>query len=144
MSVPAQQVPPPGGIVLDHIAHFVPSLVEAAKALGALGFSVTPESAQRTQDGPAGTSNVCVMLEHGYLEILAPMFDTPNSQTIRAVMQRYPGVHLCCFGTPDAEGEQRRMEAHGFRPPPMTTLAREFEGRPVRFSVARPARDAMP
>src|SRR5689334_23225519 len=36
------------------------------------------------------------------------------------------------------------MEAHGFRPPPMTTLAREFEGRPVRFSVARPARDAMP
>src|SRR6185295_18685330 len=67
-----------------------------------------------------------------------------NSQAIRAVMQRYAGVHLCCFGTPDAEGEQRRMEAHGFKPPPITNLAREFEGRPVRFSVARPARDAMP
>jgi len=144
MSVPAQQVPPPGGVVLDHIAHFVPSLAEAARALDALGFAVTPESAQRTQDGPAGTSNVCVMLEHGYLEFLAPVFDTPNSQTIRALMQRYPGAHLCCFGTPDAEGEQRRLEAHGFRPPPPTSLAREFEGRPVRFSLARPARDAMP
>ena len=144
MSVAAAQVPPPGSIVLDHIAHFVLSLVEATKALNALGFTVTPESAHRTQDGPAGSSNVCVMFEHGYLEILAPTLDTPNAQQIRAAMQRYAGVHLGCFGTPDAEGEQRRLEAHGFKPPPLTRLAREFDGRPVRFSVARGARDAMP
>ena len=143
MSVPAQQVPPAGGIVLDHIAHFVPDLGAAARALDALGFTVTPESAHRTQDGPAGSSNVCVMFEHGYLEILAPTFDTPNSQAIRAAMQRYAGVHLCCFGTPDAEGEQRRLEAHGFAPPPLTRLAREFEQRPVRFSVVRPANGRM-
>src|SRR5690242_12342269 len=139
-----QQVPAPGSLVLDHLAHFVPSLVEAAKALTALGFTVTPQSDHRTQDGPAGSSNVCVMLEHGYLEILAPTFDTPNAQQIRAAMARYAGVHLGCFGTPDAEGEQRRLEAHGFKPPPLTRLAREFEGRPVRFSVVRSNRDSMP
>ena len=144
MSIPAQQVPPAGSIVLDHIAHFVPDLAAAAKALNALGFTATPVSEHRTQDGPAGSSNVCVMFEHGYLEILAPTIDTPNSQQIRAAMQRYSGVHLGCFGTPDAEGEQRRLEAHGFQPPPLTRLAREFEGRPVRFSVARPGRDVMP
>jgi glyoxalase-like protein len=144
LSVAAAQVPAPGSIVLDHLAHFVPSLPEATKALNALGFSVTPKSDHRTQDGPAGSSNVCVMFEHGYLEILAPTMDTPNAQQIRAAMHRYSGVHLGCFGTPDAEGEQRRLEAHGFRPLPLTRLAREFEGRPVRFSVVRPAKDAMP
>ncbi|HXR59614.1 MAG TPA: VOC family protein [Burkholderiales bacterium] len=144
MSIAMQQVPAPGGLVLDHLAHFVPSLAEAAKALTALGFTVTPQSDHRTQDGPAGSSNVCVMLEHGYLEILAPTFDTPNAQQIRAAMARYAGVHLGCFGTPDAEGEQRRLEAHGFKPPPLTRLAREFEGRPVRFSVVRSNRDSMP
>jgi hypothetical protein len=144
MTIASQQVPAPGSLVLDHIAHFVPSLPEATKALNALGFTVTPQSDHRTQDGPAGSSNVCVMFEHGYLEILAPTFDTPNAQQIRAAMARYSGVHLGCFGTPDAEGEQRRLEAHGFRPLPLTRLAREFEGRPVRFSVVRPAKDSMP
>ena len=102
MSVAAQQLPPPGGLTLDHVSHFVPRLGAAAHALEALGFAVTPESAQQTQEGPAGTSNVCVMLEHGYLEFLAPTADTPNAQRLRATMQRYAGVHLCCFGTPDA------------------------------------------
>ena len=144
MTIAAQQVPPAGSIVLDHLAHFVPSLAEATKALNALGFTVTPESAHRTQDGPAGSSNVCVMFEWGYLEILAPTMDTPNAQQIRAAMQRYSGVHLGCFGTPDAESEQRRLESHGFQPPPLTRLAREFQGRPVRFSVARGGKEAMP
>ena len=60
--------------MVDHVSHFVPDLGTAARALEALGFAVTPESAQQTQDGPAGTSNVCVMLAHGYLEFLAPRF----------------------------------------------------------------------
>jgi spermidine synthase len=103
MGAAAAQMPPPGGLSVDHVSHFVPDLGAAARALEALGFTVTPESAQRTQEGPAGTSNVCVMLEHGYLEFLAPTADTPNAQRLRATMQRYPGVHLCCFGTPDAK-----------------------------------------
>jgi hypothetical protein len=127
------------------VAHFVPDLGAAARALNALGFAVTPESAQQTQDGPAGTSNVCVMLEHGYLEFLAPTMDTPNAQRLRATMQRYPGVHLCCFGTPDAEGEHRRLADHGFAPQPIVNLQRgTAERQTVRFKVVRAAPEKMP
>lgn len=144
-SIASRQCPPPGGLSLDHVAHFVRELGAAARALQALGFVVTPESAQHTQDGPAGTSNVCVMLEHGYLEFLAPTADTPNAQRLRTAMQRYPGVHLCCFGTPDAEGERRRLEAHGFSPLPVVNLQRETgEKLLARFSVVRAAPEKMP
>lgn len=145
MAAAAQQVPAPGDLVLDHVSHFVPDLAAAADALRALGFAVTPESAQQTQDGPAGTSNVCVMLPQGYLEILAPTMDTPNAQRLRAAMARYPGVHLCCFGTPDAQAEHQRLEAHGFAPQPLVQLSRKVEtGETARFSVVRAAPDRMP
>lgn len=150
MAVAAQQIPPPGSLFVDHVSHFVPDLGAAARALEALGFAVTPASAQRTQDGPAGTSNVCVMLEHGYLEFLAPDgrkpdADTPNAQRLRATMQRYAGVHLCCFGTPDAEGEHRRLAAHGFSPLPVVNLQRETAEKQIaRFHVVRAAAEKMP
>ena len=144
-SISAQQLQPAGSLLLDHVAHFVRDLGAAARALEALGFAVTPPSAQQTQDGPAGTSNVCVMLEQGYLEFLTPTADTPNAQRLRASMQRYPGVHLACFGTPDAEGEHARLKTHGFEPQPLVQLNRVVAtGETARFSVARPSINAMP
>jgi hypothetical protein len=145
MGVAARQIPPPGGLIVDHVSHFVPDLKAAARALEALGFAVTPESAQQTQDGPAGTSNVCVMLEHGYLEFLAPTMATANAERLRATMNRYPGVHLCCFGTPDAKGEHRRLEDHGFSPLPIVELQRETaERKTAKFQVVRCAPEKMP
>lgn len=145
MAVATQQIPVPGSLVVDHVSHFVPDLGAATRALEALGFTVTPESAQQTQDGPAGTTNICVMLEHGYLEFLSPTADTPNAQQLRTAMQRYPGVHLCCFGTPDAEGERRRLDDHGFSPLPIVNLQRETaERQTARFQVVRCAPEKMP
>jgi len=145
MGVAAAQLPPPGSLFVDHVSHFVPDLGAAMRALEALGFAVTPESAQQTQDGPAGTSNVCVMLQQGYLEFLAPTSDTPNAQRLRASMQRYAGTHLCCFGTPDAEGEHRRLTDHGFAPLPVVNLRRETAAKQIaRFHVVRAAPEKMP
>jgi len=145
MNVAAQQLPRPGSLLIDHVSHFVPELGPATRALEALGFVVTPPSAQQTQDGPAGTSNICVMLEQGYLEFLAPTADTPNAQRLRASMKRYTGVHLTCFGTPDALGEHARLKSHGFEPQPLVKLNRQVStGETARFSVCRPAPDAMP
>ena len=145
MGAATAQIPLTGSLVLDHVSHFVPRLDAAAGALEALGFAVTPESAQQTQDGPAGTSNVCVMLEHGYLEFLASTSDTPNAQRLRTTMQRYPGVHLACFGTPDAEGEHRRLADHGFAPLPVVHLKREVEkSQTAQFKVVRTAPEKMP
>jgi hypothetical protein len=90
------------------------------------------------------------MLEHGYLEFRAPNGqepgqDTPNAQRLRATMQRYPGVHLCCFGTPDAEAEHRRLKDHGFQPQPVVQLSREVQpGVKAKFHVVRAAPEKMP
>ena len=113
--------------------------------LEALGFAVTPPSAQATQDGPAGTANRCVMLAEGYLEFLAPTMDTPNAARLRKSMKRYRGVHLVCFGTPAAEEEHARLAARGFAPQPLVHLQRKLEdGMRVRFSVVRAAAGKMP
>jgi len=136
MNAAERQRPPAGELCLDHLAHFVPDLGAAAKVLENLGFKVTPEAAHRAQGAPAGTSNRCVMLEEGYLELLAPTLDTPNAQRVRDAMQRFVGVHLACFGTPDAAAERRRLADHGFEPEPLVNLERSVEGGGLaRFNV---------
>src|ERR1041384_7011447 len=90
-SVAENQKPAPGELYLDHIAHFVPDLGAAARVAELLGFKVTPESAHRAQGAPAGTSNRTIMLEEGYIEILAPTLETPHAQRVRERMARYDG-----------------------------------------------------
>ena len=136
VDVAERQRPPPGELCLDHLAHFVPDLGAAAAVWEKLGFAVTPVSHHEVGGKPAGTSNRCVMLEEGYLEILAPTLDTPNAQRVRDRMKRFVGVHLACFGTPAATAERERLAAQGFEPEPVVNLQRKIEtGKSVRFSV---------
>jgi hypothetical protein len=131
-----RQRPPPGELCLDHLGHFVPDLDAAAAVWEKLGFRVTPVSHHQVSGKPAGTSNRCVMLEEGYIELLAPMMDTPNAQRVRERMKRFVGVHLACFGTPDAAAEHARLAAHGFEPEPVVHLQRQVEtGDSVGFRV---------
>lgn len=136
MDIPARQRPPAGELVLDHLGHFVPNLDAAAAVWEKLGFRVTPVSHHEVSGKPAGTSNRCVMLEEGYLELLAPTADTSNAQRVRDRMKRFVGVHLACFGTPDAAAEHRRLAGHGFEPEPVVHLKRKIEtGATVEFRV---------
>jgi hypothetical protein len=136
MTVAERQRPPAGALYLDHLGHFVPDLDAAAAAWEELGFRVTPLSVHRVSGKPAGTSNRCVMLEQGYIEILAPTADTPNARRVRRRMDLFVGIHLACFGTPDAAAEHRRLAAHGFEPEPLVRLGRRIEtGQSVRFGV---------
>ena len=144
MNAADRQRPPPGELYLDHVSHFVADLDAAARVCEALGLRVTPTSVQRTPEGPVGASNRCVMLDAGYIELLAPTHDTPVAARMRALMRRYDGVHLVCFGTPDAAGEQRRLAAHGFEPQPLVDLAREVPGGTARFKVVRLPPEKMP
>jgi hypothetical protein len=142
------QTAAPGTLVLDHVAHFVPDLEAAGRALAALGFVVTPVSVQATQEGPAGTANRCVMLDGGYLEFLSPVADTPHARRTREAMARYAGVHILALGTPAAAEEHARLARHGFAPLPLVDLERdvELEGetRKARFAVVRVPPEAMP
>ena len=122
------------------MSHFVPDLDAAAAVLEELGFAVTDTSVQRVEGQPVGASNRCVMLEEGYLEFLTPTHDTPVAQRMRARMALFTGVHLACFGTPDAAAEHARLAAHGFDPQDVVDLQRDL----VRFKVVRPAPESMP
>ena len=144
MNVADRQRPAPGELYVDHVSHFVADLNAAARALEALGIKVTATSVQQTPEGPVGASNRCVMLEDGYIELLSPTHDTPAAQRMRKLMARYSGVHLVCFGTPDAQAEQRRLQAHGYEPQPLVDLARAVDGGSARFKVVRPAPEKMP
>jgi hypothetical protein len=114
----------------------VPDLDAAARLLDELGLASTPVSHHQVSGKPAGTANRCVMLEQGYLEILCPTLDTPHAQRVRGLMKRYDGVHLACFGTPDAAFEHQRLIAHGFEPDPIVDLQRKIQtGEQLRFRV---------
>jgi hypothetical protein len=99
------------------------------------GFAVTPVSHHQVDGKPAGTSNRCVMFEQGYIEILAPMLDTPNAQRVRDRMKRFVGVHLACFGTSTAAAERERLAAQGFEPEPVIRLQRQVENGQAEFNV---------
>src|SRR5512145_302483 len=136
MDVGERQLPPSGGLCLDHLGHFVPDLVAAVAVWEKLGLSVTPVSAHKVSGKPAGTSNRCVMLEEGYVELLAPTQKTAHAGRVHSLMKRYDGIHLACFGTPDAAAERARLAAHGFKPEPLIKLERKLEtGEAVRFNV---------
>jgi len=144
MNASERQRPPAGEIYLDHLAHFVPDLGAAAAVWERLGFVVTPVSVHNVSGKPAGTSNRCVMLDEGYLELLAPAMDTPHAHRVRALMKRYDGVHLACFGTPDAAAEHARLVAHGFEPEPLVSLERTIDtGARLRFKVVYTAPGKM-
>jgi Glyoxalase-like domain len=136
MNVAERQRPPAGELYLDHFAHFVPDLDAAAAVWEALGYSVTPVSIHNVSGKPAGTSNRCVMLEEGYLELLAPTQETAHAQRVHERMKLFVGVHLACFGTPDAAAEHRRLIDHGFQPDPLVNLERSVDsGALARFNV---------
>jgi hypothetical protein len=143
MDVADRQRPKPGELFVDHVSHFVVDLDAAARAFEELGMKVTPTSVQTTAEGPVGASNRCVMLEEGYIELLSPTHDTPSAGRLRTLMRRYTGVHLVCFGTPDAEDERRRLEAHGFEPQ-LVEFERKVEGGVARFRAVRVPPETMP
>jgi hypothetical protein len=147
-----KQLPDSGQIFLDHVAHFVPAIDAAAKALELCGFRLTPFTAQTDQIGdksvPAGTGNRCAMLRRGYVEILAATADTPLARQLTERLAHHVGLHLAAFSAADAEREHRRLAAAGFSVVPLVDMRRavatDAGGDWARFTIARIAPDVMP
>ncbi len=152
----AGQLPQPGAVFLDHVAHFVPAIEGAAAALERYGFRLTPYTAQTNQiDGatvPSGTGNRCAMLRRGYVEILAatpsPAGDTPLSRQLRERLAHHVGLHLAAFSTADAAAEHRRLANSGFDTLPLVDMRRPvaLDGieEDARFTIVRVAHGSMP
>jgi hypothetical protein len=150
------QLPSPGAVFLDHVAHFVPEMDAAAAALECCGFRLTPFTAQTNRvDGrpvPAGTGNRCAMLRQGYVEILTavptPSGDTELARQLRERIADHVGLHLAAFSSADAGAEHRRLAAAGFATLPLVDMRRpvatESGSEDARFTIARIAHGSMP
>jgi len=153
-SRPLSQIPRPGELNVDHVAHFVPQMESASSELERLGFTVTPFSVQshRVEPGrplePAGAGNRCVMFERGYLEFLTPIGDTLIAAQLRAALQRYVGVHLIAFGSAAPVEDYARLAEAGFSPLEPLALQRAIETETTtetaRFTVVRVPPGTMP
>lgn len=138
-----RQLPQGDEIFLDHHGHFVPDMDAASEALERLGFVLTPYTAHTMRTAPdeepkpSGTGNRCIMLRESYIEVLCAEGDAPMAQQLRAAVDRYTGIHLMAFTTPDAERHHARIGAAGFEMQPLVHLTREVEGGTLRFSVVR-------
>lgn len=145
--IASAQAPRPGKLNLDHVAHFVPDMDQAAPALEKLGFTLTPFSAQshRLEPGgplvPAGTGNRCIMLKRGYIECLTPAGDSQVASQLHAAIKRYIGLHLIAFGTSLPELDHARLTQQGFAPIAPVALQRQIampQGEDTaRFTVVR-------
>jgi len=152
---PSPHRPRADGIVLDHLAHWVPDMTLAAEDLQRLGFTLTPyteHSHSPAPDAPvepAGTANQCIMLHEGYLEILTATADTALAKEVRTAMSRYIGVHLAAFGVNDAPAERERLLVQGFAQRPAVALKRQAtmadgSEHTLRFTVVRPQPGLLP
>jgi hypothetical protein len=147
-----KQLPEPGAVFLDHVAHFVPEMEAAAAALERCGFRLTPFTAQTNRvDGrpvPAGTGNRCAMLRQGYVEILTATADTELARQLRERIADHVGLHLAAFSSADAGAEHRRLAAAGFATLPLVDMRRpvatESGSEDARFTIARIAHGSMP
>ena len=154
MASQTSNLPGEGQSFLDHVGHFVPDPDDAAAALDAAGFTVTPFSAQQAPDpatgrpGLTGTGNVCVMLRGGYLEFLAHTADTPIGREFKQALARRAGLHLAAFALADAESTHAGLAAAGFPMRPVVRMSREVETATgpaqARFTVARLQQGVMP
>ncbi len=114
---------------LDHVGIAVPDLDVAAAAFEALGFQVTPTAPHL----PGGvTGNRCVMLRHGYLELLAVIDPAGRSATVAKFLSRYQGIHVISLATDDAETAGTRLGREVIR-----------SERPTDDGMARFARVAL-
>ena len=151
--IAAAQAPRPGKLSVDHVAHFVPDIAQAAHALEKLGFTLTPFSAQshRLEAGgplvPAGTGNRCIMFKRGYVECLTPTGESQVANQLRNAIKRYVGVHLIAFGTSAPDADHARLALEHFAPLEPVALQRPISTPhgedTARFTVVRVLPDTM-
>jgi hypothetical protein len=119
---------------LDHVGIVGADLGAMAAAYEHLGFTLTPlarHAGRRTPDGPVvffGTGNRCVMLQQGYLELLAVLDPTAASQTVPNFLKRYAGIHTMALEVADADATLSRLATAGFGSLAVSQLDRPANG----------------
>lgn len=127
-------------LAVDHAVIAVRDLDGAARAFGALGFTLTPRGVHSI-----GSRNHCIMLGSTYVELLEPSSAHPWLAYYREFLARGEGLAALALATPDAEASYRDLAAQGVAAQPPMDLARPVrfgdEERIARFRIVQVSRD---
>ncbi len=110
-------------IALDHVGVVTRDLAALAAQYERLGFTVTPLA--RHADGRIG--NRCIMLRHGYIELLAVVDPNARSATLERFLARYAGVHILAFSVAGLQAELARLHRAGIAGPTVTRFERSID-----------------
>jgi catechol 2,3-dioxygenase-like lactoylglutathione lyase family enzyme len=97
-------------IGVDHCVILVRDLDTAQQAVERLGFTLTPRGVHSDH---MGTHNHCIMLQHGYFEVLSILKPTGDNQRWRDAVEKREGLNAVALATDDARGGYRELRDNG-------------------------------
>ncbi len=124
---------------LDHVGVGAVDLASLAAAYERLGFTLTPVARHRGK----ATHNRCIMLQHGYLELIAPV-DPSIPDNLHGQLDRYAGLHIIALGIHDSAATLARLNQAGLAIPAITPLERPVDEADPHSPVARFERIPLP
>ena len=124
---------------LDHAGVGSPDLAGLAAVYERLGFTLTPMARHRGK----ATANRCIMLRHGYLELIAPV-DLAIADALHGQLARYAGLHILALGIHDSEATLARLRAAGLDIAGVAPLERPVDEADPAGAMARFERIPLP
>ena len=124
---------------LDHVGVGGRDLGKLAAAYQRLGFTLTPMARHRGR----ATANRCIMLDHGYLELIAPV-DAAIPDRLHGQLDRYAGLHIVALGIQDSEATLGRLRKAGLDIQAVTPLERPVDDADPDGPQARFERIPLP
>ena len=124
---------------LDHVGVGAADLAALAATYQRLGFTLTPMARHRGK----ATANRCIMLERGYLELIAPV-DPAIPDTLMGQLARYAGLHIIALGIEDSAATLARLNRAGLAIPAITPLERPVDESDPAGPQARFERIPLP
>ena len=107
---------------LDHVGVGARELAPLAAAYQRLGFTLTPVARHRGK----ATGNRCIMLQHGYLELIA-LLDPAIPDRLQQQLGRYAGLHIIALGIADSAATLQRLRQSGLDLPGVAPLERPVD-----------------
>ena len=95
---------------IDHCVILVRQLDAARDTIARLGFTLTPRGVHSDH---MGTHNHCIMLRHGYFEVLSVLEPTQENARWRNVLARREGLNAVALATEDARKGHDELRANG-------------------------------
>jgi catechol 2,3-dioxygenase-like lactoylglutathione lyase family enzyme len=121
---------------LDHVGIAVRDLERAADLYRRFGFTLAnrgyhTQPSERRSGTPerVGTGNYCMMLRHGYLELIGITDPARYEGRLRDDLARYEGLHIVAFGCDDAKAAVAELRRNGAPAAKIRTLNRPIEER---------------